>query len=371
VRTHPYSVAYGLGAVMSLQHTASKLAAKRILVVCGERSLAASGAQPAITQLEQQSAVVRWSDFSPNVSIDDLTRGVDTARDVAPDLIIGIGGGSAMDMAKLISFSTTTAVNGRDIAEVVATSPAPVTQPAPLMLVPTTSGSGSEATHFAVAYIGSEKFSVAHPSMYATHVILDPHLVRSGSAHQRATSGIDAVCQAIESWWARGATSASRRVARHGLGYLLRSIREFVDDATPTAAQAMIIGSHLAGRAIDVSKTTGAHALSYHLTSSYGIDHGNAVALTLGRFIEAHSRSERPDVVAAMSGIMTLLGAHDGASARAAFERLVSDIGLRSDVRDVVTTDDTRRTWLSTVNAQRMSNNPVDLSDADLLELVS
>lgn len=370
-RVPPYTVEYGLGAVHSLAHYLGKRSTTKVLVVCGRRSLIASGAERAIEALERVSTVVRWHEFSPNVSIEDLAAGVSVARDFMPDVIIGIGGGSAMDMAKLLAFAHATVSPSMDLETVVRTSPEPHHPTPQLVLVPTTSGSGSEATHFAVAYIGADKFSVAHRSMYATHVILDPELILSGSPHQRATSGIDAVCQSIESWWARGATDHSRRLARHALSLLTGSIRSFVSSPTTPTARAMLLGAHLAGRAIDISKTTGAHALSYHLTSAYSIDHGNAVALTLGRFIERHSNDSDPALQIVMRGILRAIGAADGVSGRVAFETLVSDIGLVNDLADVVADPAAIAAWVATVNVQRLGNNPVTMSTDDLTSLVS
>ena len=114
----------------------------------------------------------------------------------------------------------------------------------------------------------------------------------SGSPYQRATSGIDAVCQSIESSWAVASNEISRRYARHALRFLLPSLRAFVATGDPISASAMTIGAHLSGRAIDISKTTGAHALSYFVTKRFDIPHGNAVALTLGSFIDAHAHAD-------------------------------------------------------------------------------
>src|SRR5690606_8756774 len=245
-----------------------------------------------------------------------------------------------------------------------------------LHFVPTTSGSGSEATHFAVVYIGQEKFSVAGPALYADSVTLDPGLTLSGSAYQRATSGIDAVCQAIESLWAKGGTNTSRRLARHALRLLLAYIEPFVAEADPQAAKGMAIGSHLAGRAIDISKTTAAHALSYALTKGYGVSHGHAVALTLGQFIRAHAEAKAEDLQSgiserrhqeAMAAILKSLGARDAAEARDRFTALLARLGLVSRLRDIgLTNAEARRSVAQSVNVERLGNNPMVFTMAGL-----
>src|SRR5690606_2187718 len=249
-----------------------------------------------------------------------------------------------------------------------------------LVLAPTTSGSGSEATHFAVVYIGAEKFSVAHPGLRPDVVILDPALTRSGSPYQRATSGIDAVAQAVESMWAVGATPASRRWARHALGHLLPAIERFVHDPDDRSARAMAIGSHLAGRAIDISRTTAAHALSYGITKGYGVSHGHAVALTLGEFIVLHAEATadqlQPGVdpgrhAAAVAEVVTLLGAADPRQARDRFRDLMRRIGLNPVLREVGPADSAARLELArSANAERLGNNPVRLTTGQLHQLL-
>jgi alcohol dehydrogenase len=283
-----------------------------------------------------------------------------------------------MDMAKLLcAFERTDPARLADaVTEVTA-----ITRREPgLLLAPTTSGSGSEATHFAVVYLDGDKHSIAGPAMYADHVVLDPELARSGSPHQRATSGIDATCQGIESLWAADATPQSRRLARHGLSKVLGAIEQFVDDPSERATRAMCLGSHLVGRAIDISKTTAAHALSYGITKRYGTDHGNAVALTLGHFIEAHSAAD-PDRLRTsidpqehertMAWIRHQLGAADGRRARSAFVDLVARIGLASSLSEVgLEGPRDREELVAGVNVERLGNNPVDFDRAGLLRIL-
>jgi alcohol dehydrogenase class IV len=347
--------------------------------VGGAGSFAAPAPAAALPALRSRTTVARWSDFAPNTDAADLVRGLAVMAEVKPDLVLGVGGGSAMDMAKLLCAYPT--VTGADELQRAIRAGEPVRSRAPhLVLAPTTSGSGSEATHFAVVYIGSEKFSVAGPAMLPDAVILDPLLTLSGSRYQRATSGIDAIAQAIESLWAAGATPDSRRYARHALGHLLPAIEEFVRAPAAPAARAMAIGSHLAGRAINISKTTAAHALSYGITKGYGVSHGHAVALTLGAFIEAHACAQpeqlQPTVTpeqhgAAMMAIQEAFGVHSAKAARKAFETTVTRIGLGLGLTNVgVSGVDAIAALARSANVERLGNNPVRLTEAGLIDVL-
>jgi alcohol dehydrogenase len=357
------NVTYGAGAVTELPATVAALGARRTLLVCGKRSFEASGAAVILPQLADLGEVRRWDDFRPNTDADDLADGLDVLRGFEPDLILGVGGGSAMDMAKLLAAYATTQGDVREVIEAGTRIEARGPQ---LVLVPTTSGSGSEATHFAVVYVGQQKHSIAGPAMRPDRVVLDPQLSRSGSSYQRATSGIDAVCQAIESLWATGATDDSRRFARAALGLLLDDLDAFVHDPSEGNAGPVCLGSHLAGRAIDISRTTAAHALSYGFTKRHGISHGHAAALTLGPFIEVHAAAgadlqpgtNAEDHGEVMREIVTVLGATDGPSAAERFRAWMDRLGLEPSLQRLGVADDLDA-LAQGVNLERLGNNPV------------
>lgn len=373
-------ITYGMGAITRTPEVVAALGARRVLLVCGRRSFEASGAASILPSLAGAVALRRWSEFAPNTDAADLARGLAIVEEFRPELVLAIGGGSAMDMAKLLTgFAGIT--DPAKLFEAIRSGDKIARRELGLVLAPTTSGSGSEATHFAVVYIGDDKYSVGGDELRPDAVILDPALSRSGSPYQKATSGIDAVAQAIESLWAVAATERSRRWARHALRLLLPAIEPFVHTGGEAPARAMAIGSHLAGRAIDISRTTAAHALSYGITKRYGLSHGHAVAVTLGAFIELHGHAT-PDQLApgispgdldgGMQTVLAALAADSPVAASRNFTALVERIGLPVGLPE---TDAGRREQAEAlaqgVNVERLNNNPVRLSAAQLARLVA
>ncbi len=371
----------GAGSIERVPGVVRALGAERVLLVCGERSFAASGAARILPELEAVAEVVRFSGFRPNTDARDLATGLELVAAHAPDLVLAVGGGTAMDMAKLL-----VAYAGREIDDLDATIAAGGRiddRGLRLVLVPTTSGSGAEATHFAVVYVGHTKHSIAGPALHADAVILDPELSVSGSARQRATSGVDAVAQAVESLWATGATDRSRAFARQALTLLLPALVPFVTSPAPDPGLAHDVahGAHLAGRAIDLSKTTAAHALSYGLTKGYGIPHGHACGLTLGAFIAAHAEAtddqlqDRVDPAThrrVMVEILTLLTVDDGAGAHRRIDQLLASVGLSPGLAaNGVHTAAQRRALAEGVNTERLGNNPVAYDTAELEALLA
>ncbi|MFD0558318.1 alcohol dehydrogenase class IV [Stackebrandtia endophytica] len=366
-------------AILETAQLAEELGVARVLLVCGKHAFVASGAAECLPELVRVAAVRRWSDFRANTDVVDLIDGLRLVEEFQPDLILGVGGGSAMDMAKLLCAYQ--GITDEDRLHEAIRDGAPVTdRRLKLVLSPTTSGSGSEATHFAVVYIGDQKYSIAGPAMLPDIVVLDPALTTSATPYQRATSGIDAVAQAVESLWSVGGTEASRGFAQQALAELIPALPDFVKTGSAESARQMALGSHLAGRAIDVSKTTAAHALSYGITKTYGLPHGHAVALTLGGFIAAHADATDDRLQTAispqqhrdaMAKILAAWGADSAREARDGFHKLAEGIGLSMDlVQAGVTTRQQVAELVSKVNLERLGNNPVRFTREQLEDLV-
>jgi alcohol dehydrogenase len=372
-------VTYGDGRVAEVADTVTSLGARRVLLVTGTRSFEASGAERLLPGLEAVAQVRRWNGFRPNTDSQDLVAGLQIVEDFVPDLVLAVGGGSAMDMAKLLcAYQGMTGTE--QVLDAIRTGNKIERRQLALVLVPTTSGSGAEATRFAVVYIGDDKFSIAGPAMLPDAVVLDPTLTTSGSPYQRATSGIDAVAQAIESLWATGATDRSRGFARQALRLLLPNIETFVNEGGAEASRRMALGSHLAGRAIDISRTTAAHALSYGITKGYGVSHGHAVALTLGPFIESHAAAAPDDLQPGvdpdrhrevLSEVLHRLGAADATEVHERFTSLLRRIGLEPSLGAVGVEDAQQRDALvNGVNVERLGNNPVPFDEAGLTAIL-
>ncbi|HOC99575.1 MAG TPA: phosphonoacetaldehyde reductase [Myxococcota bacterium] len=199
-------------------------------------------------------------------------------RQVIPErcsIIVAVGGGTVIDIAKIIGVAVS---NRLPALENLLDNPAGFVNTVPTICVPTTCGTGSEATHFAVVYSGGRKYSIAHQSMRPGIAILDWRFLVALPERIRNATVLDALSQAIESIWAKGSNDDSRQYAVEAVGSILRGL-----DATTDADRLKSLqdGSYLSGKAIDISKTTAAHAISYPLTARFGIPHGIAVFLTL------------------------------------------------------------------------------------------
>jgi alcohol dehydrogenase class IV len=373
----PEHVVSGHGSIDRLPALVQDSGASRLLVICGATSFAASGAARILPVLQQHADIRTWDDHRPNPTLDDVLAGLHVAYDHRAEVIIGVGGGSTLDIAKVVAalHDPDQAPDRSDVARRLISQHVTGSRLVGLILAPTTSGSGAQATHFATIYLSGNKHSVVGSALLPDTVILDPALAMSGSAYQRACSGIDALAQAVESLWAVSADARSRSLAQSAIELILPSIISFVEHPDATNAEGMAKGSHLAGQAINHSRTTVPHALSYAITQIVGLPHGHAVAHTLPAVFERHIRAKhgfdsgvsRAEHEHTMGRLVDLFGGGDADAAVDRIEQLVHHLGLRDPQRsnheEIANNLDA---LTSGVDAARSNNNPLRFTDEDL-----
>lgn len=151
----------------------------------------------------------------------------------------------------------------------------------PLIVLPTTAGTGSESTCHAVIYFKEEKHSISHFSIIPDYVMFVPSVLKSLSTYQKKCTMLDALCQAIESYWSVNSTDESKNYSRKAIKTICKYWKEYIFMNTDESAAKIMEAANYAGRAINITATTAAHAMSYKITSLYGFPHGHAVAVCM------------------------------------------------------------------------------------------
>ena len=343
---------------------------KKILLVTGKKSYSLSGAQEIIEKNLCKEKVIHFFEFSVNPKLEEAVIGANYARQNGVTAIIAVGGGSVLDMAKLIKAFYCSHGNEVELAKGIL----PVTDPRiPLIAIPTTAGSGSEATHFAVVYIGNDKYSLASDCLLADATILDGSLTTSGGKYLKTCNALDAISQAIESYWAAGSTKKSKQFAKTALILGWNTVQRFVlDDSSNVDRQTMMQVANLAGKAINISKTTAAHAWSYAFTSAIDVPHGHAVWLTLPAVFQAHLIANEGDVtdsrginnhrkvIGELAGFLEL---QNKVNVETSLNAFLETVGVEHKMENLGAGNIEIRSEISKkVNLERMKNNPVDLS---------
>ena len=366
----------GRGSLSGLSEVVGRLDPERVLLVIDEQAYTASGASVLVDNILKDRASVRFSDFEPNPRLESIERGLAVFRNQPCDAVIALGGGTAIDTAKLIGVAAASDVSCRELVD----HPDRLTDRLPLVAIPTTAGTGSEATHFAVVYIDGLKHSIAHPLVRPDIAIVDPDLTHNLPPSITAHTGLDALCQAVESLWSVRSTAASRRMASHALALSSSNIETVVKVPTAEARSAMSEAAHFAGKAINISFTTGAHAVSYKLTSDFDVPHGLAVALTLGGWMRYNDAVTGRDCLdpRGVDHVRTSLGTIarglDAGSMRGAADRLdalLRSIECPNRLSEVGVGPDDLDSLVESVNAHRLSNNPRRVTPESLRQLLN
>ena len=233
-----------------------------------------------IDTLEIQKVI--FSDFLPNPLYEDICKGIDLLRAEKCDVILAVGGGSAIDVAKCIKLAVL-AKEGNDaiIPPLVNTRVKLDGSLIPFIAIPTTAGTGSESTHNAVMYYENVKQTVTNDGVLPEYAVLEPSVLKTLPLYQKKCTMMDALCQGIESWWSVNSTEESYEYSRKSIELIMQNWRAYIFDNDSESAEKIMIAANYGGRAINITQTTAAHAMSYKITSLYNFPHGHAVAVCL------------------------------------------------------------------------------------------
>ena len=294
-------VVFAPGALDTLGDVARQEGAARVLLVSDPGIRKAGHEARAIRSLYQSGLVVRvFDEVEENPTTKIVDDGLRIARDFKPDFIIGLGGGSSMDCAKGINFLYT---NGGKMQDYQGVNKA--TQPMlPMVAIPTTAGTGSEAQSFALITDPKthQKMACGDVKASARVAILDPELIATQPPRVAAATGIDAIAHAVETAVTIRRNETSLKFSAQAWRLLDGSFEKSLLDRTDDRARAdMLSGAHLAGCAIENSMLGAAHALANPLTSHFGVAHGFAVGLMLPHVVRFNALEN--DLYAAALGL--------------------------------------------------------------------
>jgi len=341
----------------------------RVLIVTGRSSMRR---QVQTLQLEilKDHDVEMFDSVAPDPTASSADKALEAVRQVRPNWVIALGGGSVLDTAKaaalLASHPGTVTVLEYLRGEYEVIHPG-----VPVIAVPTTAGTGSEVTPYA-SFVDHERMakkSLTHKYLYPRYALLDPQLTHSLSPKQTAISGMDALSQAIEGYWARASTPVTDALALQAVRIVLNNLETAVCYPEDMAARkAMLNGSNLAGLVISNAKTTAVHAASYPLTVRCGVPHGMACGFLLPGFIEYNEPSLEP---AKRSALLRYAQVESMFGLAGVIKELRRRIGLPERLSEVgVTEQDIDTIVAGGFRPDRVGNNPRKVTEAALRKLL-
>lgn len=335
---------------------------KSILVVCGN-SISNLEINEYFENLPKRLKikVTYFKEFEPNPKYISVVNGINQYYQQQCDTIIAVGGGSAIDVAKCIKLYSGMDKEKNYLEQKI------IPNKIPFIAIPTTSGTGSESTSFAVIYYNGEKQSVSDASCIPELVCMESKFLKSLPLYQRKVTMLDALCHAIESFWSVHSTIESRELSKQAIKLILENKNSYIKNED-NGNEEMLKASHLAGKAINIAKTTAGHAMCYKLTSLYGIAHGHAAALCVTKLwpymvmntrkcIDLRGQEYLDKIFFELSQMM---GVNSSIEAARKFQNIVDELDLK---RPVIKNEQDYVMLRKSVNRERLGNNPVMLTE--------
>ena len=346
---------------------------KKIFVLCGKKSFVNSGAENLIKNISNKEIKLFYKKSEIPI-LEELIEIIKDIKNFKPDLFLAIGGGAVIDYAKIANV-----VDIRpDLAELIVNYTYPFKKKyTKLAVIPTTAGSGAEVTSNAVIYVDGIKHSFESELLIPDYFFLIPEFLISAPNKIKASSGFDAIAQALESLVSRKSNDKSVEYASKSLRVSVNSFISFINEPNMKNATEMSIASNLAGKAISISKTTAPHAASYPFTSLFNISHGHAVSLFFEKFFKFNyeniDKSETSfDLKKRFDLIFNLFDVQDINGFNSKISLIKKSANLEDDLTkfniDIIKSSED---VLKGINLLRLGNNPVKIDGKDILNIIT
>tara|TARA_B100000579_G_scaffold258050_1_gene212466 strand:+ start:11826 stop:12959 length:1134 start_codon:yes stop_codon:yes gene_type:complete len=368
-------IVFGNNKIKQLRKIIETINPKTILILTGNKSYNRSGSKKLIEFLIKGYKNQRFYNFSTDPKYEDVKKGVKLIKEINPELIIAVGGGSVIDMAKQINILSNNKYNKKSIIQKLKLKKPKI----PLIAIPTTSGTGSESTSFSVIYINGKKYSIEDESMMPNYAFILPKLGDNMTKSLLASCVFDAFSQAIESYWSINSTTFSKRLSSKAIKIIKNNLIKAINGNVTSKAE-LFKAANLSGQAINITKTTAPHAISYTLSSKYKIRHGHAVALTLGKFF----RYNNPDstkiindkrgqkyLQKTMNNLYKILECKNSAECEEYWYKTMRKIGLKIRFKNIgIKNSNDIHYLVKCVDKNRLSNNPISINKEQLTNIL-
>ncbi|WP_096189944.1 iron-containing alcohol dehydrogenase [Evansella halocellulosilytica] len=271
----------GEGALSNLSSEIEKLGVKKILVVTDQTLVDIGLCAKVLKSIEEKYHIDIYTDIIPEPPLEDAERLVKFTREGNFELIIGMGGGSAIDLAKLAAVISANEGKVSDYLNLTGTKQIKK-KGLPKMMIPTTAGTGSEVTDISVLSLDGTKDVITHPYLLSDVAIVDPTVTLSVPKRVTAATGIDALTHAIEAYISVNANLVTDGISMKAIQLIGNSLKTaYLNGDNMKAREEMITASYLAGMAFYNAGVGGVHALAYPLGNKFKLPHGESNAVLL------------------------------------------------------------------------------------------
>lgn len=303
--------------------------------------------------------IVHFTEFGANPVYESVINGRKKFLKEKCDSIIAIGGGSAIDVAKSIKLFANMKEDENFLTQKV------IPNNIPIIAIPTTAGTGSESTSFAVIYYKGEKRSVEDESILPDIAVLDSGVLKTLPEFQKKVTLCDALAHGIEAYWSINATDESRYYSKEAINCIIDNWKEYLS-CTEGKNKEMLLAANKSGKAINIAKTTAGHAISYKITSMFNVPHGQAVIVglpVLWKHMLIKCNDEQKKIFEEIAAVMQCETIE---SAINMLDYMIDEMGLR--LEKIPTKKQIEEMSVS-VNPLRLKNNPIEFNTDELREI--
>lgn len=358
-------IVFGRGAIKQVPAFCKNLG-QRVLIITGQASSRRSGALDFLfSSLSPLGIETDVFSVSPEPSALDVDRARESAKGV--DFVIGIGGGSALDVAK----ATAGLLKEEKATSSFLFGEAEITHsPIPIIAIPTTAGTGSEVTQVSVLIAERNgervKTSIHHPNLLPRYAILDPVLTQTCPPSLTASAGADALSHCIESFFSLGANPLSDTIAMQGIALIMNNLKRAVEIGDYESREAMLLGSLLGGISLSIAHLGAVHSLAHSLGALKSIPHG----IACGIFLPSVLKFNLPQIDDKLLFLANFLGINPTSFIQEV-ENLLSAIGIPKSLRETgVKEEELDRIVKGCSYSRSIRYNPRSLSSSDLFSIV-
>ena len=369
-------IKYGSNIFDELSIILQNLNPKNILLVTGKNSFIKSGAKNEILPILKKYNFITFYNQTSYNNIDNIIDGVKLIQANKINLIIAVGGGAVLDKSKIINNLSSEKIE--DLEEFIITGKYNKST-IPMIAIPTTAGTGSESTKFATLYINKVKYSIEDDSLIPEFSLINSDFITSNSLYTMLTSGLDALCQSIESYWSVNSNLKSKKYAFEAMSKIWNILPKIANkNWNQKDIDNLCFAANLSGKAINISKTTACHAISYYLTSNYDISHGHAVMLTLGNVFKFNldtsidNLNDKRGLKYCTNNLDEICKnlKIDKNNVDSVFLKYLNDLGLKTKLSQFKILKSDLVIIANNINVKRIKNNPRLLTKEDILSIL-
>ena len=368
-------ILFGRGSLIQLGKEAKSIGAKKTAIITDQGVRKAGIVDKVAEVLDKENVEYGiWDKVEPEPALEVGEAAIRFVREGKYDSVMGLGGGSSLDIAKAAAASITNSGTLRDWVKV----PFPK-QPAPFILIPTTAGTGSEVSNVAIFATPKVKYALYSPLMYPDVAMVDPELTRTLPPPLTARTGIDALCHAIEAYVSLKASPITDSLALEAIRLVVKNIRSaYANGENMEARTGMSFAALIAGITFGNAGTVLGHACGYayvYPATKFHFPHGYAIGVTMPYVLEYNAISnlqKHATITQLLGEPITGLSLRDAAfRCSIAFKKLLVDLDMPTSLKEVGVMKDMIPSLAKNVfrSPKHVARNPRKVTEEDMIRL--